>query len=164
MLTDFLNCKAKMKLDGSSAELRLELANGEVVNISAIDVGRDLEVGDFWYGFKYGTEDYDINIWNYGDDSHSAAIYSVRNGHTSDDSVPIGIEIEGLPEGRRMNRSDVIAQITWKVADVEDAFYRKHGRNPSEEELARCVEKVDRKALESYSIEYGWGFINEVVE
>ena len=62
-----------------------------------------------------------------------------------------------------MNDNDVIAEIKWTVADVRDAFVRKYGRQPSNGELSDCVQNVDCKNLEDYSIECGWSFIEEAI-
>lgn len=81
MLEDFTNCKAEMKVNGTSAELTLKLANGEELNYKNIDLGNDLIIGDFWYGFNYKAAEYDLNIWlNEELKTYFATIYVVKDG------------------------------------------------------------------------------------
>lgn len=62
-----------------------------------------------------------------------------------------------------MKDSDVIAQITWTVGDMRNAYLEKYGHNGTDEEIRECVNALDVKTLESSSIETGWNFINSAV-
>lgn len=62
-----------------------------------------------------------------------------------------------------MNDNEVICEIKWTVADVHNAFVNKYGRQPTDGELSDCVQNLDCKALEEWSIERGWNFIEEAI-
>lgn len=62
-----------------------------------------------------------------------------------------------------MNEDDVLLTIRWTVADVKTAFLNKYGRDPTDDELEYCIDKLNIKALKDFSIENGWTFINDSV-
>lgn len=62
-----------------------------------------------------------------------------------------------------MNDNEVICEIKWTVADVRRAFATRYRRQPTEAELSDCLMKVDSQALEDWSNENGWRFIEEAI-
>lgn len=62
-----------------------------------------------------------------------------------------------------MKDDDVICEIKWTVADIRTAFFNKYKREPTETELQVLIEELNTRALQNFSIEYGWDYINTAI-
>lgn len=59
--------------------------------------------------------------------------------------------------------NEVIAQITWTVQDVRNAFNEKHGRFPTDHELETALDSLNTTLLAEVGIAAGWDIIYPVV-
>jgi hypothetical protein len=57
----------------------------------------------------------------------------------------------------------ILCTITWSDRDVAEAFREKHGREPTEQELGECLERLDDGMLEEVCIERGWSVVQDAV-
>lgn len=62
-----------------------------------------------------------------------------------------------------MNEDEVICEIKWTVADIKAAFEKQYGHEPTEEQLEECVNNLNTRRLQEYSISCGWDFINDTI-
>ena len=63
-----------------------------------------------------------------------------------------------------MDMNEVIAQITWTVQDLHDAFLSEYNREPSEEEIDLILDNLNFESIEETGIEAGWNIIERVVQ
>lgn len=62
------------------------------------------------------------------------------------------------------NMDKVVCQISWTIQDFADAFAERKHRQPTKEELTKCIDNFSYSKLQDYSIENGWDFIYEAID
>jgi DNA-directed RNA polymerase specialized sigma subunit len=59
-----------------------------------------------------------------------------------------------------MNDNEVLCKIEWTVADVKKSLTEELNREPTEEEIQKCINEICWDLIEEQSISTGWTIIN----
>lgn len=59
--------------------------------------------------------------------------------------------------------TDILAEVKWTKEDVKQSFIKNYGREPTEEELYKCINEVQWGLIQDVMIENGWAIIDTAV-
>lgn len=58
---------------------------------------------------------------------------------------------------------EVLAEVKWTKEDIKQSFIKCYGREPTEDELYKCIDEVQWGLIQDVMIEDGWTIIDTAV-
>lgn len=65
---------------------------------------------------------------------------------------------------KKYSKNQILVSIVWDVADIKASFITQHKREPTDEEVALIVDRLDCEKLADVCVDVGWAIIDSVVK